>query len=99
MLFWCSASAFSGYVAAIECRRVQVERPSASTSGGQSEGVSLGEDVAAAASAGVDAVILLVLGAEVELLRSACLVKARHEATEVQVRHLGGDIGWAVNQI
>lgn len=84
--------AFSGYVAAIECSSVHVERPSSSTSGGQSEGVSLGERVAAAAKAEVEVGILLVLdvGVEVELefvlLRSACLVNARHEATEVQVR-------------
>lgn len=85
--------AFSGYVAAIECNRVHVERPSSSTSGGQSEGVSLGEGVAPAASAGVDVVVLLVLGVEEELefLRLACFVNAFHEATEVQVRQL--DVG------
>lgn len=81
-------------MAAIECSSVHVERPSSSTSGGQSEGVSLGEGVAAAARPAVGVVILLVLevGVEVELefalLRSACLVNARHEATEVQVRQL-----------
>lgn len=86
--------AFSGYVAAIECSSVHVERPSSSTSGGQSEGVSLGEGVAAAARAAVEVVILLVLDVDDEvelefvLLRSACLVNARHEATEVQVRQL-----------
>lgn len=81
--------AFSGYVAAIECNRVQVERPRASTSGGQSEGVSLGEGVAAAASAGVEIVALLVLGVEVELeFLSACFVNARQDATEVHVRQL-----------
>lgn len=81
--------AFSGYVAAIECSSVQVERPRASTSGGQSEGVSLGEGVAAAASAGVEMVPLLVLGVEAEVdFLSACFVNARHEATEVQVRQL-----------
>lgn len=82
--------AFSGYVAAMECSSVQVERPSSSTSGGQSEGVSLGESVAAAAIAGAEVVILLALGFEVALglLRSACFVNARHEATEVQVRQL-----------
>ena len=84
MLFWCSVLAFSGYVAAIECRSVQVERPSCSTSGGQSEGSSLGEGVAAAASAGVEVVVLVLA----ELFMSACFVNARHEATEVQVRHL-----------
>jgi hypothetical protein len=81
--------AFSGYVAAIECNSVHVERPRTSTSGGQSEGVSVGEGVAAAASAGVEVVILLALGVEeFALLRSACLVNAFHEATEVQVRQL-----------
>lgn len=86
--------AFSGYVAAIECSSVHVERPSSSTSGGQFEGISLGEGVAAAATVGVEVVILLVFDVEDEvelgfvLLRSACLVNARHEATEVQVRQL-----------
>lgn len=86
--------AFSGYVAAIECSSVHVERPSSSTSGGQSERVSLGEGVAAAARAGVEVVILLVFEVEVEVelefvfLRSACLVNASHEETEVQVRQL-----------
>ena len=81
-------------MAAIECNSVHVERPSSSTSGGQSEGVSLGEGVAAAARAGVEVVILSVpeVGDEVlfefAFLRSACLVNARHEATEVQVRQL-----------
>jgi hypothetical protein len=90
ILAWCSASAFSGYVAAIECSSVHVERPSSSTSGGQSEGVSLGDGVAAAARPAVGIVVLLVLevGVEFSFLRSACLVNARHEATEVQVRQL-----------
>lgn len=74
--------AFSGYVAAIECSSVHVERPSSSTSGGQPEGVSLGEGVAAAARVGVEVELEFVL------LRSAFLVNARHEATEVQVRQL-----------
>jgi uncharacterized protein (DUF362 family) len=87
--------AFSGYVAAIEWSSVHVERPSSSTSGGQSEGVSFGGGVvaAAAASAAVDVVMLLVLGveAEPEFLRSACFVNAFHDATEVQVRQLEVD--------
>lgn len=42
----CSATVgVVGYVAAIECNKVHVERPSASTSGGQSRGI---EKVAAA---------------------------------------------------
>jgi hypothetical protein len=57
MLSWCSVFAFSGYVAAIECRSVQVERPSCSTSGGHSAGVSLGEGVAAAARSGFEVVV------------------------------------------
>lgn len=90
--------AFSGYVAAIECSSVHVERPSSSTSGGQSERISLGEGVAAAARADVEVGILLVLEVEDEavfefvFLRSACLANARHEETEVQVRQLRG---WA----
>lgn len=39
MSFCCCLSAFSGYAAAIEWSSVQVERPKASTSGGQSAGV------------------------------------------------------------
>lgn len=93
-------SAFSGYVAAIECSSVHVERPSSSTSGGQSEGVPLEDGVAAAAKAAVEVAVLLVeVEDEVEVefgaallafLKSACLVNARHEATEVQLRQLGG---------
>ena len=77
--------AFSGYVAAIECRSVQVERPSCSTSGGQSAGVSLREGVVAAAGADVEVVVWFVL---VGVSALACFVRARHEATDVQVRQL-----------
>lgn len=81
--------AFSGYVAAIECRRVQVERPSCSTSGGQSEGIVLGEEVAGAARGVVGVVlVVLVLEGELELSTLACLVRLRQAATEVQVRQL-----------
>ncbi len=45
MSSWCWVEAFSGYVAAMVCRRVQVERPSCSTSGGQSGGISVGSGV------------------------------------------------------
>ena len=38
MIDWVSGGAAGGYVAAMLCRSVQVERPSSSTSGGQSEG-------------------------------------------------------------
>lgn len=93
MLSWCSVFAFSGYVAAIECRRVQVERPSCSTSGGQSGGIVLGEEVAGAARGVVGVVlvvlvVLAVLEGELELSALACLVRLRQAATEVQVRHL-----------
>jgi hypothetical protein len=77
--------AFSGYVAAIECSSVQVERPSCSTSGGHSAGVSLGECVVAAAKAGAEAVDWFGFAGDSAL---ACFVKARHEATDVQVRQL-----------
>lgn len=82
-------SAFSGYVAAIECKRVQVERPKASTSGGQSDGISLGEGVAGAAR-GVVEVVDDVAEVEVDAEGSdlACFVRARHEDIDVQVRQL-----------
>jgi len=77
MLSWCSVFAFSGYVAAIECSRVQVERPSCSTSGGHSGGIVPGEVVV-----GVGFVL------DGELSDLACLVRLRQAATEVQVRQL-----------
>ena len=64
------------------CRRVQVERPSCSTSGGQSEGRAR-EDVAAAGG---------VLGDTLSLEPGAERAMAIHEETEVQERHLGVDI-------
>ena len=83
----------------MEWRRVQVERPSSSTSGGQSEGIELGVAVADAARGVVAVVIWLkvfeeeVDGVLLELeavadSALACFVRARHEATEVQVRQL-----------
>lgn len=78
----CFVSAFSGYVAAIEWRSVQVEWPRASTSGGQSEGISLGDGVAGAASGAVEVVV------DVEGSDLACFVRARHEDMDVQVRQL-----------
>ena len=60
------------------CRSVQVERPSCSTSGGQSEGRAR-EDVAAAGG---------VLGETLSLEPGAERAMAIHEETEVQERHL-----------
>lgn len=82
-------SAFSGYVAAIEWRRVQVERPRASTSGGQSEGIELGEGVAGAARGFVEVVeVVLVDGVFAEGSAWACFVRARQEDIDVHVRQL-----------
>ena len=64
------------------CRSVQVERPSCSTSGGQSEGRAR-EDVAAAGG---------VLGDTLSLEPGAERAMAIHEETEVQERHLGVDV-------
>ena len=91
MLSWCSVFAVSGYVAAMECSRVQVERPSSSTSGGHSGGIVLGEGVAGAARGTVGVVLVLVDG---ELSDLACLVRFFQAATEVQVRQL---VIWLVN--
>lgn len=99
MSFCSSALAFSGYVAAIECNSVQVERPSCSTSGGQSSGILFAAGVTAATAvvparedveeaSVLDVVELggvVVVEGELDL---ACFVNARHEATEVQSRHL-----------
>jgi hypothetical protein len=51
-------SAFSGYVAAMEWSRVQVERPSSSTSGGQSVGILLEGGAAGEAAVLAEVVIL-----------------------------------------
>ena len=64
------------------CRSVQVERPSCSTSGGQSEGRAR-EDVAAAGG---------VLGETLSFEPGAERAMAIHEETEVQVRHLEVDV-------
>lgn len=75
------------------CRRVQVERPSCSTSGGHSEGVEGAVAEAGAARGFVDVVILSVEEDKGEVFEGAesvlaCFARARHEAAEVQVRHL-----------
>lgn len=95
-------SAFSGYVAAIVCRSVQVERPSASTSGGQSEGME-GSGCVAGAARGVVGVVdvaefAVVVLEDVGESALACFVRARHEDTEVQVRQLRGFVSleWVV---
>ena len=90
MSSWCCAEAFSGYVAAIVWRSVHVERPSCSTSGGQSAGNSVGCGVDLAAVAGIDCVAEDVEESVLEEEEDcwACFVSARHEATEVQVRQL-----------
>jgi hypothetical protein len=62
------------------CRSVQVERPSCSTSGGQSEGRER-DDVAAAGG---------VEGETLSLEPGAERAMAIHEETEVQERHLKG---------
>ena len=78
-------------------RRVQVERPRASTSGGQSEGMERGVEVE------VDAVAVVEgegergeLGEEDEgelVSVSFCLARASQAETEVQERQLGKE-GW-----
>jgi hypothetical protein len=89
MSSWCEADAFSGYVAAMVCRRVQVERPSWSTSGGQSEGISVGSGVGRDVVAGVGSVVEVDEEVEGEVC-DCCFVRARHEAIDVQVRQLRG---------
>lgn len=66
-------------MAVIECSRVQVERPSSSTSGGQSGG-------------GVET-MLDVEGVEVLDVEVWDLVRAAQEAKEVQVRQLYCRVG------
>lgn len=74
------------------CRRVQVERPSCSTSGGQSGGGMVGVEVTAEEA---EAVVDDAEGAVWDLVRAA------QEAREVQVRQLWwyiqsgtGGFGW-----
>lgn len=71
----------------MECSRVQVERPSSSTSGGHSGGLELGEEVAEAVR-GVVGVVFVLVVLEGELSDLACLVRLRQAATEVHVRQL-----------
>jgi hypothetical protein len=86
------AEGSAGYVAAIECSSVQVERPSCSTSGGQSRGmvrVAAAPVVATAAAAVAVAVeekfwlVVVVLGFNEDL------AKALKADPEEQVRQLG----------
>lgn len=80
----CWVLAVSGYVAAIECRRVQVERPRASTSGGQSGGIEgIGEGLVVVS---VSVVFVVELGDPEAGLD--CFVMASHEDTDVHVRQL-----------
>ena len=65
------------------CRRVQVERPSCSTSGGQSEGI----DAEMFAVEGA-LVVWTALGLLLSLDAGAERAMAIHEETEVQERHL-----------
>lgn len=92
MSFCCSCDALDGYVAAIEWRRVQVPRPRASTSGGQSEGIL---------ESAVEAVTLVGVVAEVEppvdedaVEEDVIRVRARQSAADVQVRHLEIDVSF-----
>lgn len=68
----------TGYVAVIEWRSAHEDRPSWSTSGGQSAG-GCSSDVAAAGGVVVD-----MLDGDVV----CCFAMAAHEAIEVQERHL-----------
>ena len=78
------------------CRRVQVERPSCSTSGGQSEGIE--EKEAFAVEGAV--VVWTALGLLFSLEAGAERAMAIHEDTEVQERHLqrGLSVGLSVLQ-
>lgn len=79
MSLCCWAVAVVGYAAVRECRKVQVERPRASTSGGQSAGMGRVE---------VEGRAVLVDAAPAAVAAEACLVRAFQDATEVQRRHL-----------
>lgn len=81
----CCVLAVSGYVAAIEWRSVQVERPRACTSGGQSEGTE--GTVEVGVEAWVEDDVAELDGVEVAAL--FCFVMASQEDTSVQVRQLG----------
>lgn len=80
--FCCVKEGRSGYAAVMVWRNVQVERPSCSTSGGQSEGI---EREAVDAAEGV--VVATVLGC-LSFEPGAERAMAIHEETEVQERHL-----------
>lgn len=67
------------------CRRVQVERPSCSTSGGQS-GRGLVGGLGSGVVVGMDAELELELEMDGPVVCD--LVRAAHEAKEVQVRQL-----------
>lgn len=93
----------SGYVAARECRKVQVERPRSSTSGGHS-GLVVGAWKGLLVA--VEAAVVMDLGIDTEEdgvgaspgwdwdwvcdcgCDCACLESARHDAADVQRRHL-----------
>lgn len=90
-----------GYVAARECRKVQVERPSSSTSGGHSGLEEEDEeeeellDAAVAIDLGIgredvfgDWVCGWDCDCDCDCDCWACLASAFHEAADVQVRHL-----------
>lgn len=87
-----------GYAAAREWRRVQVERPRASTSGGhwlsvagdEEDGkvlVDAAEEIDLGRGNDAEEVEDWGLSWELELDCAACLERARHEAADVQVRH------------
>jgi hypothetical protein len=73
----------SGYAAVRACKKVQVERPSCSTSGGQSEGIDEREAFAVEGAVVVWAALGLL-----SLEAGAERAMAIHEETEVQERHL-----------
>ena len=79
---WCCGVGCSGYVAVIVWRSVQVDRPSSSTSGGQSDGRVEGV-VSAVAAAGMEDVV----GEVVLALLDVFIMESQSEV-EVQVRQL-----------
>jgi hypothetical protein len=82
-----------GYVAAIECSSVQVERPRASTSGGQSDG-SVDTEAAAAAVPRPAAAAVVVGVLRVDF---ACEAQDLKELPELQVRQLRAGDSMSVN--
>lgn len=79
----CAGVARGGYVAARECRSVQVERPSVSTSGGQGKVAGLEKS-----SAGWGGGVVGGVG-RVDLPAVADLEKERRSFKELHVLHLG----------